>query len=121
MSDKPPVGVPANTCPGGIGLTTAMVMLQSGWVIVGSLPSQDGTTATKGKGCLVVLDPQGEVAGTITSANIDGPWGNMAVIDKGSSAALFVSNTGHAVAAPGQDVVRQAVLFGAGSASGEWS
>ena len=32
-------------CPGGIGLTTAMTMLKSGWVIVGSAPSADGTTA----------------------------------------------------------------------------
>jgi hypothetical protein len=37
-------------CPGGVGLTTAMTMLKTGWVIVGSLPSQDGTTATKGQG-----------------------------------------------------------------------
>ena len=36
-------------CPGGVGLTTAMTMLKSGWVIVGSLPSQDGTTKTKGQ------------------------------------------------------------------------
>ena len=36
-------------CPGGVGLTTAMAMLKSGWVIVGSLPSQDGTTKTKGQ------------------------------------------------------------------------
>ena len=35
-------------CPGGIGLTTAMTMLKSGWVIVGSAPSADGTTGTKG-------------------------------------------------------------------------
>jgi hypothetical protein len=95
-------------CPGGIGLTTAMAVLKSGWVIVGSLPSQDGTTATKGQGCLVVLDAQGAVAGTITGPNIDGPWGNMAVIDNGASATLFVSNTGFGVAAPGQDVVPQA-------------
>ena len=95
-------------CPGGIGLTTAMTMLKSGWVIVGSLPSRDGTTATKGQGCLVVLDAQGEVAGVITSANIDGPWGNMAVIESDSGAAIFVSNTGIGVGAPGQDVVRQA-------------
>jgi hypothetical protein len=27
-------------CPGGIGLTTAIAMLKSGWVIVGRLPSQ---------------------------------------------------------------------------------
>jgi len=95
-------------CPGGIGLTTAMTMLKSGWVIVGSLPSRDGTTATKGQGCLVVLDAQGEVAEVITSPNIDGPWGNMAVIESDSGAAIFVSNTGIGVGAPGQDVVRQA-------------
>lgn len=95
-------------CPGGIGLTTAMTMLTSGWVIVGSLPSQDGTTATKGQGCLVVLDPRGNVAGTITGPTINGPWGNMAVVDKGTTATLFVSNTGYGVEAPGQDVIRKA-------------
>ncbi len=36
-------------CPGGIGLTTAMAVLKSGWVIVGSLPSQDGTTRDEGQ------------------------------------------------------------------------
>jgi hypothetical protein len=30
-------------CPGGVGLTTALVVLRSGWVIVGSLPTTDGT------------------------------------------------------------------------------
>ena len=95
-------------CPGGIGLTTAMTMLQSGWVIVGSLPSQDGTTATKGAGCLLVLDAQGAVAGSIAAPELNGPWGNMAVIDRGTSAVLFVSNTGLGVGAPGQGVVRQA-------------
>src|SRR5271169_7130966 len=46
-------------CPGGVGLTTAMTMLKSGWVIVGSTPSTDGTTKTKGRGCLIVLDANG--------------------------------------------------------------
>ncbi len=87
-------------CPGGIGLTTAMTMLKSGWVIVGSLPSQDGTTATKGQGCLIVLDSEGKIVNAITSPNINGPWGNMAVIDNGSSATLFLSNTGFDVGAP---------------------
>ena len=90
-------------CPGGVGLTTAMTMLKSGWVIVGSLPSQDGTTGTKGPGCLVVLDSKGNVAATIAGPNINGPWGNMAVIDNGTTATLFVSNTGFGVGAPGQD------------------
>ncbi len=90
-------------CPGGVGLTTAMVMLKSGWIIVGSLPSTDGTTATKGRGCLIVLGPDGRAAGTITDAAIDGPWGNMAVIDRGDTATLFVSNTGLGVGAPKDD------------------
>ena len=90
-------------CPGGIGLSTAMTMLKSGWVIVGSTPSNDGTTGTKGAGCLIVLDPQGKVTSTISSPNINDPWGNMAVVDNGNSATLFVSNAG----------------FGVGSAAGE--
>ena len=87
-------------CPGGVGLTTAMVMLKSGWVIVGSMPSTDGTTATKGRGCLIVLDREGKVAGTMTGKGIDGPWGNMAVLDEGGTASIFVSNTGHDIGAP---------------------
>ena len=38
----------APQCPGGTGLTTAMTMLKSGWIIVGSTPSTDDTTQTKG-------------------------------------------------------------------------
>ncbi|HLH11838.1 MAG TPA: hypothetical protein VKV77_08170 [Methylovirgula sp.] len=87
-------------CPGGVGLTTAMTMLKSGWVIVGSLPSEDGTTATKGQGCLIVLDSQGKVANVLTSPNVNGPWGNMAVVDNDGRATLFLSNTGFGVGAP---------------------
>ena len=93
-------------CPGGIGLTTAMTMLKSGYVIVGSLPSQDGTTATKGTGCLVVIDPQGQVAGALTGPDINnpginGPWGNIAAVDRGDTATLFISNVGFGIGAPG--------------------
>ncbi|MEJ1974973.1 MAG: hypothetical protein WDN49_01850 [Acetobacteraceae bacterium] len=77
-----------------------MTMLKSGWVIVGSAPSTDGTTKTKGAGCLVVLDSQGKVAGTIAGDMINMPWGNMAVIDKGDTATLFVSNAGFDVGSP---------------------
>ena len=90
-------------CPGGIGLSTAMVMLKSGWVIVGSTPSNDGTTDTKGAGCLVVLDSSGKVNSVISTPNINDPWGNMAVVDNGTSASVFVSNAG----------------FGVGSAKGD--
>ncbi len=98
-------------CPGGVGLTTAMTMLSSGWVVVGSLPSQDGTTKTKGTGCLIVLDSDGKVADVLTGPNINGPWGNMAVVDHGTSATLFVSNTGFDVGAPGQAVVNKATVL----------
>lgn len=84
-------------CPGGVGLSTAMTMLKSGWVIVGSTPSNDGTTSTKGAGCLIVLDSQGKIASTWSSSNINDPWGNMAVVDRGDSAALFVSMAGFGV------------------------
>lgn len=86
-------------CPGGIGLSTAMTMLKSGWVIVGSTPSNDGTTKTKGAGCLIVLDSQGKVATTIVGPNVNDPWGNMAVVDNGGTATLFVSNAGFGVGA----------------------
>ncbi|MGH7094069.1 MAG: SMP-30/gluconolactonase/LRE family protein [Stellaceae bacterium] len=87
-------------CPGGVGLTAAMTMLKSGWVIAGSTPSSDGTAATLGRGCLLVFDPQGQLAATWTGPNIDGPWGNMATIDNGSTATLFVSMAGVGVRAP---------------------
>ena len=34
-------GITDSACPGGVGLTTALVALRSGWVIVGSLPTQN--------------------------------------------------------------------------------
>jgi hypothetical protein len=100
-------------CPGGVGLSTAMTMLRSGWVIVGSAPSTDGTTNTRGDGCLIVLDDQGNVAATIAGPNINMPWGNMAVVDDGATATLFVSNAGFGVGSPdGQPpVVKQATVL----------
>jgi hypothetical protein len=93
-----PQNVPG--CPGGVGLSTAMVVLKSGWVIVGSTPSRDGTTATKGDGCLLVLDSQGKLATAWSGPNIDDPWGNMAVVDRGESATLFISMAGFGLPAP---------------------
>jgi len=87
-------------CPGGIGLSTAMTMLSSGWVIVGSTPSADGTTATKGAGCLLVFDSNGQLATVWSGSHINDPWGNMAVVDNGSKATLFVSMSGYDVPGP---------------------
>src|SRR5512135_1120064 len=48
-------------CPGGVGLTTALVELRQGWVIVGSLPTRNGQAATAKAGCLIVLNKWGHV------------------------------------------------------------
>jgi hypothetical protein len=79
-------------CPGGVGLTTAMVQLKTGWVIVGSLPSANGKTDTAGAGCLIVLSPDGKLAETIAGGYLDGPW-DETVSDHGTTATLFVANT----------------------------
>jgi hypothetical protein len=94
-------------CPGGVGLTTAMTMLKSGYVIVGSMPSLDGTTTSKGDGCLLVFSAQGTFVRAIVSSHINGPWSNMAVVDRGTSATLFFTNTGYGVQSPGQDPVKK--------------
>ena len=47
-------------CPGGVGLTTALTTLPGGWVVVGSLPTSDGTSATAQAGCLIVLNNVGK-------------------------------------------------------------
>jgi DNA-binding beta-propeller fold protein YncE len=92
--------LPARLPECGVGLTTAMVMLKSGWVIVGSLPSTDGSTRTKGPGGLIVLNSNGDLATVWTGPNFNGPWGNIASIDIGSTATLFISMAGFDVPGP---------------------
>jgi sugar lactone lactonase YvrE len=91
-------------CPGGIGLTTALSVLRSGWVIVGSLPTTDGTSATAQAGCLLVLNSKGKVVETFYGSLIDGPW-DMTTLDSGSSADLFVTNVLNGTVAAGGKVV----------------
>jgi DNA-binding beta-propeller fold protein YncE len=77
-------------CPGGIGLTTALVALRSGLVIVGSLPTMNNG-ATIGSGCLIVLDSRGKVIQTISGHHLNGPW-DMTAVDGDDLVALFVTN-----------------------------
>jgi hypothetical protein len=78
-------------CPGGVGLTTALVVLRSGWVIVGSLPTTDGTIGTVGAGCLIVLDANGNPVETFSGGVVNGPW-DMTASDNGLFATLFFTN-----------------------------
>jgi len=97
-------------CPGGVGLTTALSVLPGGWVVVGSLPTKDGTAATATSGCLLVLDSRGTVRETIAGHGINGPWDMTAVADT-RHANLFVTNVlNGTVAAGGKTVPGGTVL-----------
>ena len=103
-------------CPGGVGLTTALGVLKSGWVIVGSLPTADGTSNTAQAGCLIVLDSNGNVVSTIADNRINGPW-DMAVFDStdvNSTAALFVTNVLNGTVAGNGNVVNQGTVVRVG-------
>lgn len=97
-------------CPGGIGLTTALVALKSGWVVVGSLPTTDGTSATAQAGCLLVLDSNGHVAETFYGSLINGPW-DMTAFDGGNDVSLFVTNVLNGTVAGGGNVVNQGTVL----------
>ena len=91
-------------CPGGVGLTTALEVLPGGWVVVGSLPSVDGSAATSNAGCLIVLNSHGQVKETISGNGINGPW-DSAAVTSGSTTQLFVSNVLQGTAAANGGVV----------------
>jgi len=106
----------------GHGLTAALGVLRRGIVLVGSLPTTDGTSNTIQPGSLLVIDKNGQLAGEITNAQfISGPWG-MAVSDRGATAQVFYSNVlaGNvvrldlAVKADGTLTVQNAVIIASG-------
>ena len=81
----------SGSCPGGVGLTTALGILPGGYVVVGSLPTTNGKSATAKAGCLIVLNDRGQAVETIAGSKIQGPW-DMATVTRGSTTTLFVSN-----------------------------
>ena len=92
------------SCPGGVGLTTALVALRSGFVIVGSLPTGDQGAVFAGAGCLIVLNSSGNVVETISGHHLNGPW-DMTALDGDFLAALFVTNVLNRTVAAGGSVV----------------
>jgi hypothetical protein len=83
------------TSPVG-GLSAALGVLSGGIVLIGNLPTADGTSATAQPGRLAVLDRNGNFLGTFGSlTSVDGPWG-MAIHDTGNgvsgTANVFISN-----------------------------
>jgi hypothetical protein len=78
--------------PPGVGLSTALGVLKRGYVIVGYVPSTDGTSATAQPGGILVLNSSGKVVANPTDPTLlDGPWG-MTIADSGRTAKIFISD-----------------------------
>jgi predicted lipoprotein with Yx(FWY)xxD motif len=105
-------------CPGGVGLTTALNVLPGGYVVVGSLPTTNGKSATAKYGCLIVLDSEGKTVETIASKNIQGPW-DSAAKSEGSKTTLFVSNALNGGAAKGIHTIDNSTVLRIELESGE--
>jgi hypothetical protein len=96
--------VPRPTKTAAVGLTTALAVLRSGYVVVGSLPAPGGSSHAAGAGALTILDARGHAVKTLAGGDINGPW-DMTTIDQGSRATLFVTNVlNGTVKAKGKDV-----------------
>jgi len=96
--------IPVKDFSGGVGLTTALAALPDGYVVVGSLPTSNGMSATMKAGTLIILSPQGRVAGKITGSPINGPWDMTSVSGHGTT-TLFVSNVLNGTVAASPHVV----------------
>jgi hypothetical protein len=98
------------SCPGGVGLTYALSILPGGYVVVGSLPTTNGKSATAQLGCLIVLDSNGKPVSTISGHNIEGPWG-MTSTTQGNVTTLFVSNVLNGGAAKGVHTINNSTVL----------
>jgi hypothetical protein len=96
-------------CPGGVGLTTALAILPHGFVVVGSLPTADGSSATAQAGCLIVLDKNGKAVETISGPPINGPW-DMTSVEDGTNATLFVTNVLNGTVASGETPIDEGTV-----------
>lgn len=75
-----------------LGLTTALAVLKSGYVLVGNLPTTNGATITS-TGSLLVITPQGKFLSELKDPTLlDGPWDMAVIIDNGPQVTAFVSN-----------------------------
>ena len=78
--------------PSGSGLSTGLAVLKAGFVLVGNMPTTDGTSNTVKPGSLIAINPQGQVVWTYANKQeINGPW-DFTVFDQGSRATVFISN-----------------------------
>jgi len=81
------------SCPGGIGLSTGLVVLPGGWVVVGSFPAGPGGAlpTENPAGCLIVLSRSGVPVETWTNPDVNGPW-DMTLATTTTGPEIFVSD-----------------------------
>jgi hypothetical protein len=76
-----------------VGLTAALGVLANGTVIIGNLPTADGTAATVSAGSLMFLDRNASFIGSIQNPQlVNGPWGLTVHDFNNGRAQVFVSN-----------------------------
>jgi hypothetical protein len=96
-------------CPGGVGLTTALTVLNGGFVVVGSLPVTDAGKGTPEAGCLIVLNSVGSPVETWSGPTINGPW-DLTAVQLSGFAELFVTNVLNGTVAGGGSVVTKGTV-----------
>jgi hypothetical protein len=74
------------TSPAELGLTTALGVLERGFVVVGNLPN-----SLQSPGSLQLIDRNGRLVETITDPLIDGPW-DLTVDDDFNHPTIYISN-----------------------------
>ena len=98
-------------CPGGVGLTTALSVLNDGYVVVGSLPVTEQGAGTPEAGCLIVLNSAGVPVETWAGHGINGPWDMTSVQLFGPFAQLFVTNVLNGTVAGAGNQVNQGTVL----------
>ncbi len=74
------------------GLDTALGILQGGFILVGNVPTTDGTFGTISQGSLQIINRHGKLIKVLNdSVFLDTPW-DLTINDNGYQAQVFVSN-----------------------------
>ncbi|HYA69582.1 MAG TPA: hypothetical protein VED63_12700, partial [Acidimicrobiales bacterium] len=96
------------SCPGGVGLTTALAVLNDGYVVVGSLPVNGAGIPQAG--CLIVLNSYGVPVETVAGHGINGPW-DLTGSQFGGFGQLFVTNVLNGTVAAGGSTVNDGTVL----------
>jgi hypothetical protein len=74
------------------GLDTALGILQGGFILIGNVPTTDGTFGTISQGSLQIINRHGKLIKVLNdSVFLDTPW-DLTINDNGYQAQVFVSN-----------------------------